>query len=64
MVAVGIRTLSISLSKICFGFTLAVRLDVMLQVWDNGRDQRGEGRFPSPRYKEHPLLIISSVHNN
>lgn len=30
-----------------FWFTLAARLDVMLQVWDNGRDQREEGRFPS-----------------
>ncbi len=45
-----------------FWFTLAVRLDVMLQVWDNGRDQREEGRFPSLQLKEHPLLIISSMH--
>lgn len=45
-----------------FWFTLAVRLDVMLQVWDSGGDQREEGRFPSLQRKEHPLLIISSVH--
>lgn len=45
-----------------FWFTLAVGLDVILQVWDNGKDQRQEGRFPSLQDEEHPLLIISSVH--
>lgn len=34
----------------------------MLQVWDNSRVQREEGRFPSFQCVEHPLLIISSVH--
>lgn len=45
-----------------FCFTLAARLGVMLQVWDNGRDQREQGRFPSLQYEEHPLCTISLVH--
>lgn len=43
-------------------FCFTARLDVMLQVWDNGRDQREDGCFPSLQYKEHPLCTISLVH--
>lgn len=57
----GLRRCTSSCSQLLkhnlFWFIPAARLDVMLQVWDNGGDQRGRGVvFPPLKNEEYTLL--------